>query len=682
MKYTILLLMLLVCIIASAAQAVEPGPATHTVTLETNYGDIVIELFGNDAPVTVANFLEYANSDFYDNLVFHRVWEGFVIQTGGYTPRELLRPMRWPIINEGYNGLLNLRGTVAMARTSDLNSATSQFFINDGDNQDEPSFQKTENYPGYCVFGRVIEGMNVVEDINTVPIDPPFGPFDYPPAVPVLLNNVKAQQVYVATDGDDVTGDGSEENPFATIQKGIDVVQEPGHVILMPGTYTGIGNRDIDFNGKAITVRSSDPEVISGYNESDTIATTIIDVQAGPGNTHRAFYFHNSEGAGSVIEGITIKGGFVASNGSAIYCNNASPTIKNCIITDNYANNDGGGIYCIQSSPVIINNNIVRNQAGHYGAAICSVDSSPQINGCIIWDNSGPDIIHGPADITYSDVQGGYIGLGNIDVDPHFKDPNNGIFHLKSKQWRWEQVEQGIGHWVHDSVTSRCIDAGNSGLWAMYESSPADYPRINMGAYSGTGKASMPPPNWSFRPDINNDGIVNFKDFAVIASDWLSETRGLPGDMDSDGTIFVNDILWIAFYWLKTTTWYPTLAGDFNRDGIVNFADFTHLAFAWKLANKRPAADFNGNQTVDTADLSFFAGSWLRIKDSEITLSADLNNDDIVNFADFAYLASDWQRIPVYQLPAHLDLDGNQSLDITDLRLFIKSWLDTEIWYE
>lgn len=138
------------------------------VRLQTSLGDIVVELDATKAPLTTANFLRYVESGFYDGTAFHRVIRDFMIQGGGFEPRgELLaqKPVDAPIRNEGRNGLRNLRGTIAMARTADLDSATSQFFINVVDNAglDYPS------NGGYAVFGKVIEGMDVVDKIRAVP---------------------------------------------------------------------------------------------------------------------------------------------------------------------------------------------------------------------------------------------------------------------------------------------------------------------------------------------------------------------------------------------------------------------------------------------------------------------------------------------------------------------------------
>jgi peptidyl-prolyl cis-trans isomerase A (cyclophilin A) len=150
--------------------ATTPAPAvakTSKVRLKTNKGDIVIELDAEKAPVTVANFLSYVNQKHYDGTVFHRVIDGFMIQGGGFAldgTKLVEKESGKGIVNEGKNGLKNSTGTIAMARTNDPNSATSQFFINVADND-------MLNFPsngGYAVFGKVVEGMEVVNKIKGI----------------------------------------------------------------------------------------------------------------------------------------------------------------------------------------------------------------------------------------------------------------------------------------------------------------------------------------------------------------------------------------------------------------------------------------------------------------------------------------------------------------------------------
>jgi len=138
------------------------------VLLETSSGDILVELFPDKAPKTVENFLQYVDSGFYSNTIFHRVISGFMIQGGGLDARMNEKPTQAPIPNEASNGLKNDRGTIAMARTMDPHSATAQFFINLVDNDFLNHRAPSGDGWGYCVFGRVTDGMDVVDKIAKV----------------------------------------------------------------------------------------------------------------------------------------------------------------------------------------------------------------------------------------------------------------------------------------------------------------------------------------------------------------------------------------------------------------------------------------------------------------------------------------------------------------------------------
>ncbi len=174
---------------APAEQAKAPNPR---VIMQTSLGKITIELFPDKAPKTVENFLQYAKEGFYVGTIFHRVISGFMIQGGGFTKDLTQKRTRAPIHNEANNGLPNLRGTIAMARTGDPHSATAQFFINVVDNNrlDYVSDQNGMTW-GYCVFGKVVEGMDVVDKIKAVPTAPQ-GPLPSDvPTTPVVIEKVE-----------------------------------------------------------------------------------------------------------------------------------------------------------------------------------------------------------------------------------------------------------------------------------------------------------------------------------------------------------------------------------------------------------------------------------------------------------------------------------------------------------
>ncbi len=156
------------------------------VVLETSMGNITLELYPDKAPATVKNFLAYVDDKFYDGTVFHRVISGFMIQGGGMTADMNEKATRSPVKNEADNGLKNDRGTIAMARTPDPNSATAQFFINAKDNTFLNFRSKTMEGYGYCVFGKVTKGMDVADAIEKTPTTTK-GFFQDVPAKPVII---------------------------------------------------------------------------------------------------------------------------------------------------------------------------------------------------------------------------------------------------------------------------------------------------------------------------------------------------------------------------------------------------------------------------------------------------------------------------------------------------------------
>ena len=163
-------------------------PATQVV-METSLGTIKIELDGDKAPGTVANFLGYVDEQFYDNTIFHRVIADFMIQGGGFEPGLKQKKTKASIANESSNGLTNKRGTLAMARTSEPNSATAQFFINVKDNNFLDKAQAQDGV-GYCVFGRVTEGLDVVDKIKAVATGSVSG-FQDVPRQDVVIKSVR-----------------------------------------------------------------------------------------------------------------------------------------------------------------------------------------------------------------------------------------------------------------------------------------------------------------------------------------------------------------------------------------------------------------------------------------------------------------------------------------------------------
>lgn len=189
MKKTLIALILgLSCSLASAADKVPAHPYIEIVTTE---GTIILELDGKQAPITVGHFLELVDSGFYDGLIFHRVIPGFMAQGGGYTPGLKLKETDASIPNESGNGMSNVRGTIAMARTGDPHSANSQFFINVAANDRlDPRKSMVGGSWGYTVFGFVIQGMEVVDKMVTVQTGPQ-GPLKSDvPVVPIVIKKM------------------------------------------------------------------------------------------------------------------------------------------------------------------------------------------------------------------------------------------------------------------------------------------------------------------------------------------------------------------------------------------------------------------------------------------------------------------------------------------------------------
>ncbi|MDW8223773.1 MAG: peptidylprolyl isomerase [Gemmatales bacterium] len=170
----------------------QPQMENPVIVMETSLGTIRIELFADKAPITVKNFLQYVDDRFYDGLIFHRVIKNFMIQGGGFEPGMKPKKTRPPIRNESANGLSNLRGTIAMARTPDPDSATSQFFITVRDNTFLDRAQAKDGV-GYCVFGRVLEGMEVVDKISLVRTTSRAGHNDVP-VEDVIIKSVRREK--------------------------------------------------------------------------------------------------------------------------------------------------------------------------------------------------------------------------------------------------------------------------------------------------------------------------------------------------------------------------------------------------------------------------------------------------------------------------------------------------------
>ena len=354
------------------------------------------------------------------------------------------------------------------------------------------------------------------------------------------------------THGRTITVDDDGPADFAAIQAAIDDSNDGDTVLVADGTYTGDGNRDIDFHGKAITVKSENgPE------------SCIIDCNATEYDGHRGFYLHSGEDPNSEIIGFTMSNCYAPREcdplppwpcsyaGGGIRCKRSSPTIRQCRITRNWAGG-GAGIHCVAGNPIIAyctiwgnhavnggggmeiysSNPIISNctfsgNSARYGGGdgIFAHNSNQVLTNCIVWGNVPEEIyVFGGGAVTasYCDIRGGWPGTGNINADPCFADTNNGDYHLKSQGGRWEPNE---GRWAIDEVTSACIDAGEPMSPIGHEPFP-NGGVINMGAYGGTAEASKSyfgeaPCETIVAGDVNGDCRVDFLDFRLMALHWL-----------------------------------------------------------------------------------------------------------------------------------------------------------------
>lgn len=186
----LLLALALITVTAGSAFAADKQESNPVVLMETSLGNVKLELFPGKAPISVKNFLEYVQSGFFNGTIFHRVIPGFMIQGGGFTTDFKQKPVKAPIKNEAGNGLVNARGTLAMARTMVVDSATAQFFVNVNDNAFLNHRDETMQGFGYAVFGKVIDGMDVVDKIAKVKTGSQKG-FQDVPDTQVVIKSMK-----------------------------------------------------------------------------------------------------------------------------------------------------------------------------------------------------------------------------------------------------------------------------------------------------------------------------------------------------------------------------------------------------------------------------------------------------------------------------------------------------------
>jgi parallel beta-helix repeat protein len=357
-----------------------------------------------------------------------------------------------------------------------------------------------------------------------------------------------------------ISVDDDQHADFNTIQAAIDDANDGDIVVVQPGTYTGPGNYDLSFDEKAITVRStSGPEAtivdgaqtghgfyivdnargparLEGFTIRNTIHGAVKCYSSCPPRAVRPkisvtstaddfapilvsdCIIENNVDSGVLMDGhenVTVANCTIARNGDAgMWCYKSYPTIRNCTV----AQNKGHGIRL--TSGQLINCTIADNASVGFWAYRATVTNS------IIWGNGLHQLYYpgGDLSVTYSAIQGGLPGTGNLDANPCFGDPKNGDYHLKSQAGRWNPLTT---QWQQDYATSPCIDAGDP-FSPIGPESFSNGGRVNVGAYGGTAEASKsyfgaPPCTTIIAGDINGDCRVDFADFRIMALHWLEQ---------------------------------------------------------------------------------------------------------------------------------------------------------------
>jgi len=331
----------------------------------------------------------------------------------------------------------------------------------------------------------------------------------------ILLLAIPCQARIITVD-DDALAD------FNNIQAAINDANDGDIVLVADGTYTGPGNRDIDFNGRAITVRSENGPT-----------NCIIDCNGTLGEPHRAFIFYSGEGNDSVLRGFTITGGHPGylEFGAGVRCFYSNPMVANCVFRDNT-----NSVIAFEgtTSAEVVNCTFHNNQRGLILGIGCSSDSAT-VRNCIMWDNeptgnSGIFVADSKCGslnlrVCYSVLQSDWWNAENcIVADPYFADANRGDYHLQSQEGRWDPNSES---WVTDANTSVAIDAGDPADPIGFEPFP-NGGIINMGAYGGTAEASKSyfgttPCETIVAGDINGDCKVDFLDFRLMSLHWLED---------------------------------------------------------------------------------------------------------------------------------------------------------------
>ncbi len=485
---------------------------------------------------------------------------------------------------------------------------------------------------------------------------------------------------------------------YATIQAAINDCNDGDEVIISSGTYTGTGNRDIDFIGKAITVRGA-----TG-NPNDV----IIDCNGGPSEPHRGFIFQTGEAANSILDGVTVTNGFTLScggeGGAGISITNSSPTIQNCVITacDTEVIPNclgfcvGGGIYIEEGGPAISNCVISGNTIGEFGRGGAGLylvsEKDVSIRNCVISGNRTTAYGYGSGG-GISKAGSGILTITNCTIADNVAFERGGgiagsnIRILNSIIWN-NMASEGPQIFLSDLPPSGNIVINYSDI---------------QGGWTGLGNIEVDPcfvnPPTVLTADFDSSGEVDFHDFAEFAAKWQSFEAGYKYDISipADGVINELDLLVFANQWLSSAD----LAGsDYHLQSKGGQWDIETGQLVFGTANSRcidagmPGMSlgneplvfkdnvYSGNLRINMGAYGGTAQASMGHYSNWTTWSrlCDATNDGIVDFSDFAVVANDFGLEDTENpLPADFDRDGHVGL--SDIVKIAQDWLETTTWY-
>ena len=452
-----------------------------------------------------------------------------------------------------------------------------------------------------------------------------------------------------ACQGRTITVDDDGPADFNNIQAAINDANNGDTVEVQPGIYTGTGNRDIDFLGKAITVRSTDP------NDPCVVTVTIIDCNGSGAEYHRGFNLDNGEGPNSVVNGLTIMNGYF-DYGGGILCNYSSPTIMNCIIKANEASSGGGGILVVTagSNPKIINNLLIGNKASD-GAAIYTGSSSPEIINCTIKTNeassygggifcsiSTPKIINSLLTGNKADNGGAIYATSSGCVPEIINCTVSGNKAVVGSGVRsFSGAECNVNNCIFENNTGDYLVFRHGGLKKSYIF--VDF-SIVQSSWSGTGNivadpCFAAPGYWGDVNDTNTPVEPNDPNAVWVEGDYHLQSAA--GRWDPNAKVWVHDANtsiaidagdpnsdWTAELWphgkrINMGAYGGTPQASMSSSGIGNIANLNN--------------DIGDN--VNLFDLALLVDKWLY---EEVLLSADLDRDGFVDFDDFDIFAENW----------------------------------------